>query len=260
MICSSLRIALVSEHASPLATIGDVDAGGQNVYVAHLARELARAGHQVDVLTRRDDEALAAAVDMRPGVRVLHIDAGPARFVPKEQLLPHMGTFARSATRLFERSVPYDVVHSNFFMSGLVGLKLKERFGLPLVVTFHALDLVRREHQREADVFPALRIDIERRIVQQGNPALARALGRAGMRRVRSLFTWERVTGEIAVRGRAPAAGRDGGRPAPVRAGAARRERAGERHRRHRMSGAVTSGTWRHRMSSALANVTGGIA
>jgi hypothetical protein len=83
-----LRVALISEHASPLAQQGSVDAGGQNVYVLHVALALARQGHHVDVLTRRDQRSLATAVDVRPGVRVLHIDAGPPEFVPKEKLLP----------------------------------------------------------------------------------------------------------------------------------------------------------------------------
>ena len=116
----ALRIALISEHASPLAALGGVDAGGQNIYVANVARCLARAGHHVDVLTRRDSDDLPPVVDMRPGARVIHIDAGPARFVPKEQLLGHMPQFARASERLLRNSLPYDVVHAKFFMSGLV--------------------------------------------------------------------------------------------------------------------------------------------
>jgi glycosyltransferase involved in cell wall biosynthesis len=168
-----LRIALISEHASPLATIGGVDAGGQNIYVAHVARGLARAGHHVDVLTRRDAAALPPVVDVRPGVRVLHIPAGPPQFVPKEALLPHMGAFTRAAQRLLAASVRYDVIHANFFLSGLVGLRLQERFGVPLVMTFHALGLVRREHQGAADGFPLARIDIERRIVRHAERVVA---------------------------------------------------------------------------------------
>jgi len=169
----SLRIALISEHASPLATLGGVDAGGQNIYVAHVARALARAGHHVDVLTRRDDIVLPSVVDVRPGMRVLHLDAGPPRFVPKEELLPHMGAFTRAARTLFRASVPYDVAHANFFMSGLVALRLQEEFGVPMVMTFHALGLVRREHQGAADAFPAARIDIERRIVRRADSLIA---------------------------------------------------------------------------------------
>jgi D-inositol-3-phosphate glycosyltransferase len=170
---SPLRIALISEHASPIAALGGTDAGGQNVYVAHVARCLARAGHEVDVLTRRDSTRLPAAVDVRPGMRVLHMPAGPARALPKEQLLPHMHDFSCAALQLFRHSVPYDVVHANFFMSALVGLRLKAVLGLPLVVTFHALGLLRREHLGAADGFPSTRIAIERRVVREADRVIA---------------------------------------------------------------------------------------
>ena len=193
----ALRIALISEHASPLALAGGVDAGGQNVYVAHVARGLAAAGHSVDVLTRRDDPALPTAVDLQPGVRVLHLDAGPPCFVPKEELLQHMPAFTGAALRFMThgagtgppalhtvlavgsagrapvRQAPYDVLHANFFMSGWVGLALRRRFGMPLVTTFHALGLVRREHQREADRFPPERIAIERTLAQTSDRVIA---------------------------------------------------------------------------------------
>ena len=168
-----LRIALISEHASPLAVIGGVDAGGQNIYVRNVARCLAQAGHQVDVLTRRDDPGLLATVDVRPGMRVLHLPAGPPRFVPKEQLLQHMPAFADAARELFQNSVDYDIVHANFFMSGLVGLRLKELFGVPLAMTFHALGLVRQEHQGPDDGFPPMRVEIERCIVRNADRLIA---------------------------------------------------------------------------------------
>ena len=173
MIEAPLRVALISEHASPLAQQGGVDAGGQNVYVAHVATALARRGHHVDVLTRRDQRALPTAVDMRPGVRVLHIDAGPPEFVPKEQLLPYMRAFGSEALRLMRRSLRYDVVHANFFMSGVVGLRLQRQLNIPLVQTFHALGAVRRLHQKEADKFPAERIDLERRIACEADCVIA---------------------------------------------------------------------------------------
>jgi glycosyltransferase involved in cell wall biosynthesis len=168
-----LRIALISEHASPLALIGGVDAGGQNIYVAQVARCLAQAGHHVDVLTRRDAPEPAAIVDMRPGARVVHIPAGPPRFIAKEQLLDHMPEFARASERLLRNSAPYDVVHANFFMSGLVAQRLNQALGVPFVVTFHALGLVRREHQQAADGFPPRRIAIERELVQRSDCIVA---------------------------------------------------------------------------------------
>jgi len=164
---------MISEHASPLAAAGGVDAGGQNIYVDHMARCLAEAGHHVDVLTRRDSRDLAPVVDMRSGARVIHIPAGPARFVPKEQLLQHMAAFARMTSGLVARSVPYDLVHANFFMSGIVARRLKAEWAIPYAVTFHAVGLVRREHQGDADGFPAERAAIERSLVQGADRVIA---------------------------------------------------------------------------------------
>ncbi|MDQ6680701.1 MAG: glycosyltransferase family 1 protein [Pseudomonadota bacterium] len=168
-----LRIALISEHASPLASIGSIDAGGQNIYVLNVAKTLARCGHQVDVLTRRDSPSLPATVDVRPGMRVVHLPAGPAKFVPKEQLLHHMPAFLNAARELLLNSLDYDVIHAHFFMSGLVGLRLKEIFGVPLAMTFHALGLVRREHQGANDGFPPVRVAIERCIVRDADRLIA---------------------------------------------------------------------------------------
>lgn len=168
-----LRIALISEHASPLATIGGVDAGGQNVYVSQVASCLARAGHHVDVLTRRESPDQPPMVDVGPGVRVFHVTAGPAAVLPKEQLLPHMREFALSSEQLLRHSLPHDLVHANFFMSGIVAQYLKRRRGLPHAITFHALGLVRRLHQRDTDAFPPQRAEIERRLMQQADAVIA---------------------------------------------------------------------------------------
>lgn len=168
-----LRIAMISEHASPLATIGGVDAGGQNIYVDQVARSLAAAGHRVDVLTRRDTTGLPRVVGLTPGARVIHIDAGPRQFVPKEELLAHMPAFARESERWLVDDGPYDLVHAHFFMSGWVALQLQRSLGLPFVMTFHALGLVRLQHQREADSFPADRLDIERQLVEHADAVIA---------------------------------------------------------------------------------------
>jgi glycosyltransferase involved in cell wall biosynthesis len=170
---TSLRIALISEHASPLAASGGVDSGGQNVYVAQVARGLARAGHDVDVLTRRDDPLMPTVTHMAPGVRVIQIDAGPASFVAKEAMLPYMDEFAAACETLMRHGRSYDLVHANFFMSGLVARRLKARLGMPYVITFHALGLVRRQYQQQADAFPPERIDIEREVARDADAIIA---------------------------------------------------------------------------------------
>lgn len=169
----NMRIALISEHASPLAVAGGVDSGGQNVYVNHVARKLAARGHHVDVFTRRDAEDQAMVTPLCHGARVIHVSAGPARFVRKEELLPCMPAFAASCEMLLRNTRPYDLAHANFFMSGMVAQRLKQSLQLPFVVTFHALGLVRLQHQREADTFPPSRIDIERRCVREADAIIA---------------------------------------------------------------------------------------
>ncbi|WP_256107636.1 glycosyltransferase, partial [Streptomyces sp. ODS05-4] len=159
----ALRLALVSEHASPLAALGGVDAGGQNVHVAKLAGALADRGHHVVVYTRRDDPELPERVALRPGVEVRHVPAGPAEQVPKDTLLPYMDDFGDWMARQW-RTRPPDLVHSHYWMSGLAALRAVRAAGLPLVHTYHALGAVKRRHQGEADTSPAERVEREREV------------------------------------------------------------------------------------------------
>ncbi|HEY8491699.1 MAG TPA: glycosyltransferase [Dehalococcoidia bacterium] len=168
------RIALISEHASPLGILGGVDSGGQNVYVGQLAKHLAALGYDVDVFTRRDSELLPETAEWVNGVRIVHVPAGPPRFVRKEELLPYMDEFTAYVLRFFRRQRRrYDVVHANFWMSGLVAAEVKRALGIPFVVTFHALGRVRRFYQGSADEFPDARFEIEDRIVAEADHIIA---------------------------------------------------------------------------------------
>jgi D-inositol-3-phosphate glycosyltransferase len=167
------KIAFVSDHASPLAAAGGVDSGGQNIYVAQVATHLAQLGWEVDVFTRRDSEALPEIVDWRPGVRVIHVPAGPAGFLRKEELLPAMPDFAAWVGAFARRHGGYDLAHANFFLSGLVALELKRAFGTPYVVTFHALGRVRQRHQGDADQFPRERPALEDSVARAADAVIA---------------------------------------------------------------------------------------
>jgi D-inositol-3-phosphate glycosyltransferase len=136
-----MKVALVSEHASPLAALGGVDAGGQNVHVAALATALARLGSEVVVHTRRDDPGLAEWVELGPNVTVHHVRAGPAQPIPKDHLLPHMDAFATELARVWS---------SDRVAAGAV-------VGVPVVQTFHALGVVKRRYQGDQDSSPAAR-------------------------------------------------------------------------------------------------------
>ncbi|HEX7298281.1 MAG TPA: glycosyltransferase [Solirubrobacteraceae bacterium] len=167
-----MKIAMVSEHASPLAALGGVDAGGQNVHVAALAEAVARRGAQVVVHTRRDHPDLPARVEMAPGVIVHHVDAGPARSLPKDDLLQHMPAFASELVRAWSADVP-DVVHAHFWMSGHAALLAAREVATPVVQTFHALGVVKRRYQGDKDTSPHERFGIERDLVRRADEIVA---------------------------------------------------------------------------------------
>lgn len=158
-----MRIAMISEHASPLAQLGGVDAGGQNLHVAELSAALAKAGHDVRVYTRRDGLALPVEVPTGPGVTVVHVPAGPPETVPKDRLLPYMKPFGRwLATQWRTGQWVPDIAHAHFWMSGLAALVARRAVGVPVVETFHALGQVKRRYQGDKDTSPAGRINLER--------------------------------------------------------------------------------------------------
>ena len=167
-----MRIAMVSEHANPLAAVGGVDAGGQNVHVAALAAHLVGRGAEVTVFTRRDHPSSPGNVLAPDGYVVEHVPAGPPTEVPKDELLPHMPAFGRYlAMRWGEED--FDVAHAHFWMSGLAATAAAESVPIPVVQTFHALGTVKRRHQGRADTSPRSRIGLERQLCRRVDHVIA---------------------------------------------------------------------------------------
>jgi D-inositol-3-phosphate glycosyltransferase len=167
-----VKIAMVSEHANPLAAVGGVDAGGQNVHVAALSEALASQGHEVVVYTRRDDETTPTRVAMSKGVVVEHVPAGPARELPKDELLPYMPEFGHYLADRWASDRP-EVVHAHFWMSGLAALVGARDLDVPVVQTFHALGVVKRRHQGLADTSPKHRLRLEGAIGRDADKIIA---------------------------------------------------------------------------------------
>lgn len=155
-----MRIAMVSEHASPLAALGGVDAGGQNVHVAALSAALCRRGHEVSVYTRRDDPHLPERLESPQGYTVVHVPAGPPERLPKDELLAHMGPFAQYLDEQWSADRP-DIAHAHFWMSGIATQLAARHLDLPAVQTFHALGVVKRRHQGVQDTSPQDRLKLE---------------------------------------------------------------------------------------------------
>ena len=161
-----MRIALVSEHANPLATVGSVDAGGQNVHVAALAAGLVARGHEVTVFSRRDNASVPTRVTAPEGYTVEHVPAGPPSDIPKDELLRYMPEFARYLRQRWHED-PFDLVHAHFWMSGLASVDAAGENGIPVVQTFHALGTVKRRNQGRNDSSPRSRVRLERQLCRR---------------------------------------------------------------------------------------------
>lgn len=168
------RIAFLSEHASPTAILGGADAGGQNVYVDEVSRNLARRGYAVDVFTRRDNIDTPEIIEWGSGVRVIHLKAGPLQPRPKDELWPFMPEFRDSFLRFMERDeVRYDLLHGNFWMSGWVATELRRRLDIPAVQIFHAMGKTKRLHQKKVDTSPGDRIKTEIDVIRKVDRLIA---------------------------------------------------------------------------------------
>ncbi len=135
------RVAVLSLHTSPLAQPGTGDGGGMNVYVRELVTSLAQAGVECRVYVRRWRDDLPERVLVEPGFEVVHVTAGPFD-ATKEDLEPLVSDFAEEVARDLETFQP-DVLHANYWLSGVAGQMLKRRLGVPLVTTFHTLARVK---------------------------------------------------------------------------------------------------------------------
>jgi D-inositol-3-phosphate glycosyltransferase len=136
----SLRVALLSVHTCPLAALGGKETGGMNVYVRELARELSRMGVAADVFTRSQNADIPRVVPLAEHARVIHLPAGPQAPMPRERIHGHLDEFV-AGVEAWRRAegLDYDLVHGNYWLSGVVGLALRERWGVPLVQMFHTL-------------------------------------------------------------------------------------------------------------------------
>lgn len=173
MAAKPLHIAMLSLHSSPMGSLGTRWNGGMSVVLTATARELARRGHRVDVFTHRGDSRLPEVVFLGPGVRLVHLSAGPpgpasplALFDARQDLARALGAFRVRC------GVHYHLVHSHYWVSGVVGLRIAIRWGVPHLITFHTLAAV-KDATQAAPPEPALRRDQETALARRCQLLLA---------------------------------------------------------------------------------------
>ncbi|GAB2471771.1 D-inositol-3-phosphate glycosyltransferase [Xylanimonas ulmi] len=170
------RVAMLSVHTSPLDQPGTGDAGGMNVYVLDLARALARRGAEVEIFTRATSSAQPLVVDVQPGVRVLHVPAGPFEGLDKNDLPGQLCAFTAGVLRA-EAHRPegwYDVVHTHYWLSGQAGWLAAERWDVPLVHTMHTMARIKNAALAPGDTpEPAGRIIGEEQVAGEADALIA---------------------------------------------------------------------------------------
>ena len=141
-----LRIAMLSVHSCPIGQLGGRDTGGMNVYIRELAAALGRRGHLIDIYTRAHDPRDAQWEYLAPGARLIHIRAGAVEEMGKLTQYNHLNQF-HDNLELFrlDDGGEYDLIHSHYWLSGEVGLKLSEEWGIPQIFGFHTIGAAKDE-------------------------------------------------------------------------------------------------------------------
>jgi D-inositol-3-phosphate glycosyltransferase len=161
------RVAMITVHTSPVATLGGRDAGGLNVYVRELARQMETCGVEVDVFTRREDPFVPDVVELSRRVRVVSIEAGPPAPVPKDDVFQLLPEFANNVALYSLRAgARYDAVHSHYWLSGWAAVLLKRYWNAPVVHTFHTLARLKNNVVDPSRRESGTRVEIEQRLLE----------------------------------------------------------------------------------------------
>jgi D-inositol-3-phosphate glycosyltransferase len=171
------RIAMLSVHTCPLAMLGGKKTGGMNVYVRDFSRELGKQGIQVDVFTRSQDDCQPMIKhDLGYGGRVIHITAGPEKPIPVAQIVNYLDEFVAGVLEFAaEENIQYDLIHSHYWLSGLVAEQLSSAWGdLPVVQMFHTLGHMKNQiAQSDTERAPQSRIDGEMHVIRTADRIIA---------------------------------------------------------------------------------------
>jgi D-inositol-3-phosphate glycosyltransferase len=156
------RVAMITLHTSPTATLGHNANGGLNVYVRELCTQLSERGVATDVFTRCLGPGCPDIEELAPLSRVVYLPAGPPQ-LDKYRLLQHVPAFTDSVQDVLEMSdQPYDLIYSHYWLSGLAACALRHRLRLPWAHTAHTLALVKNRQLAPGDVpEPEVRVDLE---------------------------------------------------------------------------------------------------
>ena len=166
-------VALISVHGDPAVEIGKEEAGGQNVYVRQVGEALAQQGWQVDLFTRATSVE-PKIVEHSPNCRTIRLVAGPEEFVPRQEIFGYRHDFVKAFLAFAEQqNIDYSLVHTNYWISGWVGLELKRKLALPMVHTYHSLGAVKYQSVSTIPMIATTRLEVEKDCLETADCTVA---------------------------------------------------------------------------------------
>jgi D-inositol-3-phosphate glycosyltransferase len=173
-ITAKKSIALVSIHGDPAIEIGKEEAGGQNVYVRNVGEALAKIGWQVDMFTRKSDANQAEIVQHSENCRTIRLVAGPEAFVPRDEIFGYRHEIIEKLLKFKEQNnKQYSLVHSNYWISGWVGLQLQKRLSIPMTHTYHSLGAVKYKSVSTIPMIASTRLSVEKACLENADCTVA---------------------------------------------------------------------------------------
>ncbi|MFN6180644.1 MAG: glycosyltransferase family 4 protein [Dolichospermum sp.] len=161
------HIALISVHGDPAIEIGREEAGGQNVYVRQVGEALALLGWQVDMFSRRVSADQETIVEHSSNCRTIRLTAGPVEFVSRDHGFQYLPEFVDQLIKFQkEAGINYDLVHTNYWLSGWVGMELKKRLGIKQVHTYHSLGVIKYKTIENIPLVASQRLLVEKEILE----------------------------------------------------------------------------------------------
>lgn len=168
------RIALISVHGDPAIEIGKEEAGGQNVYVRQVGEALAKQGWQVDMFTRKANAADSTIVEHSPGCRTIRLTAGPEAFVPRQEIFEYCTQFVEEFLKFQKKEgLQYSLIHTNYWLSGWVGMELKKVLPIPQVHVYHSLGAVKYKSISTIPMIATTRLNVEKAVLESAERIVA---------------------------------------------------------------------------------------
>ncbi len=158
-----MKILIISFHTCPVNKLGQKDTGGLNLYVHQLSEQLGERNNSVDIFTRKHDVTDPIKIDINKNSQLIHFDAGDLDQT-KNEMVDHITLFTDNVIEYIKKhSIEYDLIYSNYWMSGIIGSKLSQFLSIPHIISFHTMGKTKRtanHMENESDYRISQEIDL----------------------------------------------------------------------------------------------------